>query len=36
MNFEKFTIKAQQALNDSQQLVLNHGQQQLEPEHLLL
>ena len=35
MNFEKFTIKAQQALNDAQQLVLNHGQQQLEPEHLL-
>ncbi|OGB63196.1 MAG: ATP-dependent chaperone ClpB [Caldithrix sp. RBG_13_44_9] len=35
MNFEKFTIKAQQALSDSQQLVLNHNQQQLEPEHLL-
>jgi ATP-dependent Clp protease ATP-binding subunit ClpB len=35
MNFEKFTLKAQQTLSDAQQLVLNHGQQQLEPEHLL-
>lgn len=35
MNFEKFTIKAQQAVGDAQQLVINYGQQQLEPEHLL-
>lgn len=35
MTFEKFTIKAQQAIGDAQQLVLNYGQQQLEPEHLL-
>ncbi len=35
MNFEKFTIKAQQAIGDAQQLVLHYGQQQLEPEHLL-
>jgi ATP-dependent Clp protease ATP-binding subunit ClpB len=35
MNFEKFTIKAQQTIGEAQQLVLNHGQQQMEPEHLL-
>ncbi|UCF63305.1 MAG: ATP-dependent chaperone ClpB [bacterium] len=35
MNLEKFTIKAQQALADAQQQVLENGQQQLEPEHLL-
>lgn len=35
MNFEKFTIKAQQAVGDAQQLLINYGQQQLEPEHLL-
>ena len=35
MTFEKFTIKAQQAIADAQQQVLNYGQQQLEPEHLL-
>lgn len=36
MNLEKFTIKAQEALASAQQLVIEKGQQQLEPEHLLL
>ena len=36
MNLEKFTIKAQEALASAQQMVIEKGQQQLEPEHLLL
>lgn len=35
MNFEKFTIKAQEAISNAQQLVMNSGQQQIEPEHVL-
>ncbi|RMG39426.1 MAG: ATP-dependent chaperone ClpB [Methanobacteriota archaeon] len=35
MNLEKFTIKAQEALGNAQQMVLSLGQQQLEPEHVL-
>jgi len=33
---EKFTIKAQEALQRSQRLADEHGHQQIEPEHLLL
>ncbi len=36
MNLEKFTIKAQEALGNAQQMVLSLGQQQLEPEHVLV
>ncbi len=36
MNLEKFTIKAQQAIADSQQIVMDYGQQQIEPEHVFL
>ncbi len=35
MNLEKLTLKAQQALTDAQQLVMDNGQQQLEPVHVL-
>ncbi len=35
MNLEKFTIKAQDALAEAQRLVMEHGQQQIEPEHIL-
>ncbi len=35
MNLDKLTIKAQEALANSQQLVIQNGQQQLEPEHVL-
>lgn len=35
MNLEKFTIKAQQALSNAQQQVIEYGQQQLLPEHVL-
>ena len=35
MNLDKFTIKAQEALGEAQQLVISLGQQQLEPEHVL-
>jgi ATP-dependent Clp protease ATP-binding subunit ClpB len=36
MNLEKLTIKAQEAVSNAQQLVMNIGQQQIEPEHVLL
>ena len=36
MNTDKFTIKSQEALQRAQQLAREHGQQQIEPEHLLL
>ncbi len=36
MNLEKYTIKAQEALSNAHQLVMNSGQQQLEPEHVLI
>lgn len=35
MNLDKFTIKAQDALTQAQQIVSDNGQQQIEPEHLL-
>ena len=35
MNLEKFTIKTQQALSNAQQQVIEYGQQQLLPEHVL-
>ncbi len=35
MNFDKFTIKAQEALSNAQQIVQEYGQQQIEPEHIL-
>lgn len=35
MNFETFTIKAQEAVSRSQSLAAEHGQQELVPEHLL-
>ncbi len=35
MNLDKFTIKAQEALANAQQLVMDKGQQQIEPEHVL-
>ncbi len=35
MNLEKFTIKAQQALSNAQQQVIEYGQQQLLLEHVL-
>jgi ATP-dependent Clp protease ATP-binding subunit ClpB len=35
MNLEKFTIKAQQAIANAQQMVMDSGQQQIEPEHIL-
>jgi len=34
MNLEKFTIKAQEALGNAQQMVISLNQQQLEPEHV--
>jgi ATP-dependent Clp protease ATP-binding subunit ClpB len=36
MNLEKFTIRAQEAISEAQQIVMNSGQQQIEPEHILL
>ncbi|KCZ73513.1 ATP-dependent chaperone ClpB [Candidatus Methanoperedens nitroreducens] len=36
MRFDRFTIKAQEALADAQSIVLDRNQQQLEVEHLLL
>ena len=35
MRTDKLTIKAQEALADAQKLALEHGQQQVEVEHLL-
>lgn len=36
MNLEKLTIKAQEAISNAQQMVIGNGQQQIEPEHVLL
>jgi len=36
MRMDKLTIKAQEALRDAQAIAEEHGNQQLEPEHLLL
>jgi len=36
IDINKFTIKAQEALQKSQRLASDHGHQQVEPEHLLL
>ncbi|RKY87392.1 ATP-dependent chaperone ClpB, partial [candidate division KSB1 bacterium] len=36
MNFDKFTIKAQEAINEAQKIVREKNQQSIEPEHLLL
>ncbi|PWB51034.1 MAG: ATP-dependent chaperone ClpB [Candidatus Methanoperedenaceae archaeon] len=36
MRFDRFTIKAQEAFQEAQTIVLDRGQQQLEVEHLLL
>ncbi len=35
MTFEKFTIKAQEAVSVANQMTGDHGQQQIEPEHIL-
>lgn len=35
MNLEKYTVKAQEALSNGQQMVVSLGQQHLEPEHVL-
>ncbi|GAB4332220.1 MAG: ATP-dependent chaperone ClpB [Calditrichia bacterium] len=35
MNLNKFTIKAQEAVAEAQKLAMEHGNPQLEPEHLL-
>lgn len=35
MNLEKYTVKAQEALTNAQQMVVTIGQQHLEPEHVL-
>ena len=36
MRFDRFTIKAQEALRDAQSIAEKHEHQQIEPEHLLL
>ncbi len=36
MTFDQLTIKAQEALNRARQITIDHGQQQIEPEHILL
>ncbi|HHL73188.1 MAG TPA: ATP-dependent chaperone ClpB [Bacteroidetes bacterium] len=36
MTFDKFTLKAQEAVSKAQQLAMEHGQQQIEVEHLML
>jgi ATP-dependent Clp protease ATP-binding subunit ClpB len=35
MRFEKFTIKSQELIKNAQELASKHGNQQIEPEHLL-
>ncbi len=35
MRFDKFTLKAQEIIQDSQQLAERYGHQQIEPEHLV-
>ena len=36
MTFDKFTLKAQDSIAVAQQMAVEHGNQQLEPEHILL
>ncbi len=36
MTFDKFTLKAQESIVVAQQIALEHGNQQIEPEHILL
>ncbi|MBF0492608.1 MAG: ATP-dependent chaperone ClpB [Deltaproteobacteria bacterium] len=36
MRYDKFTVKTQEALSEAQNLAAEHGNQQMEPEHLLL
>src|SRR5208283_3933406 len=35
MNFNKFTIKSQEAVQNAQEIALSYGNQSIEPEHLL-
>ncbi len=35
MRFDKFTLKAQEAIQNSQAIASKKGHQQIEPEHLL-
>ena len=35
MNFQKFTIKSQEALQNAQEIAASYGNQSIEPEHLL-
>ena len=35
MRLDKFTLKAQEAIQNSQEIASNRGHQQIEPEHLL-
>jgi ATP-dependent Clp protease ATP-binding subunit ClpB len=35
MNFQKFTIKSQEAIQNAQEIAANYGNQAIEPEHLL-
>ncbi|HEY6953067.1 MAG TPA: ATP-dependent chaperone ClpB [Bacteroidota bacterium] len=35
MNFNKFTIKSQEAVQNAQEIAANYGNQSIEPEHLL-
>ena len=35
MNFNKFTIKSQEAVQNAQEIASSYGNQALEPEHLL-
>ena len=35
MNFNKFTIKSQEAVQNAQEIATNYGNQIIEPEHLL-
>ena len=36
MRFDKFTIKAQEAIQESQNIAEKYDHQQIEPEHLLM
>ena len=35
MNFQKFTIKSQEAVQNAQEIAASYGNQSVEPEHLL-
>ena len=35
MNFNKFTIKSQEAVQNAQEIASSYGNQSIEPEHLL-